>query len=355
MRVALVHDWLVNKRGAEHVLEALCEVFPKADIFTLIYNPDSTFESFKANRIETTFIQNLPFAQRFFRYYLPLFPRAIEGFDLKGYDLIVSINHCVAKGVNFSKGTRHICYCLTPMRYVWVYQDEYFGRFRKIFKPVIEYLKNWDAYKAGNTDRFVAVSNHIKNRISRCYGKDSEVIFPPVDVKYFFTELPPEKEDFYLIVSELVPYKRTKLAIDAFNELGLPLVIIGGGPLRKRFEKEARPNIKFLGWQSQETLREYYRKARALIYPQKEDFGIVAVEAQAAGCPVIAYRKGGALDSVIEDKTGVFFNGRTRWSLIEAVRRFGRMSLKHKDLIENAKRFDKESFKRKFMEFVSQK
>ncbi|MBI4974994.1 MAG: glycosyltransferase [Candidatus Omnitrophica bacterium] len=352
MKTALIHDWLVNRRGAEYILETLCEVFPEADIFTLIYDPEKAPETFKNRAIKTSFISNLPFAKEHFRLYLPLFPKAIEEFDLAAYDLVISINHCIAKGVRIGKGARHICYCLTPMRYVWVYQDEYFGRFRAILSPLINYLKRWDRGRADAVDIFLAISNHIKKRIRRCYDKDSAVIFPPVDMNYFLNGSSSRREDFYLIVSELVPYKRTNLAVEAFNELGLRLIIIGDGPCKKHLVRMAKENITFLDWQPKDKLKAYYSKAKALLYPQKEDFGLVAVEAQAAGCPVIAYRKGGALDTVIENKTGVFFNHRTKESLIDAVRRFDAMQFAHGDIIENAKRFDKVVFKREFKELV---
>lgn len=352
MKRAIVHDWLVNKRGAEHVLEAVCELYPDADIFTLVYDPERTFDSFRKNRIETSFIQRLPFAKRRFRRYLPLFPKAIEQFDLKGYDSVISINHCVAKGARVPDAARHACYCLTPMRYVWTYPDEYFGPFKGMLAPLIDYLKAWDKTAALNVGHFATISNHVKARINRCYSKDSVVIYPPVDVEYFLNEKKPAREDFYLVVSELVPYKRTEVAVNAFNLLKLPLIIIGDGPCKARLEAAANRNIRFLPFQPKEKLKEYYSKARALIYPQKEDFGIVAVEAQAAGCPVIAYRRGGAADTVIDEKTGVFFNERSRYSLLDAVNRFRTMEFDHKDMVENAKRFDIAIFKKRFKEFV---
>ncbi len=355
MRIALVHDWLVNKRGAEHILEALCEIFPEADIFTLLYDPDNTFKFFRNRNIKTSFVQNLPFAKNHFRVYLPFFPKAIESFDLAGYDFVISINHCIAKGVKLTKGVRHICYCLTPMRYIWVYQDEYFGWKRQFLLPLIDYLKKWDKLSAEGADHFIAVSNHIRRRIKRCYEKDSEVIFPPVDIGRFLNESPGKRGDFYLIVSELVPYKRIRLAVEAFNDLGLPLIIIGNGPCKKQLVMMAKKNIMFLDWQPVDKLKEYYKTAKALIYPQKEDFGLVAVEAQAAGCPVIAYGKGGALDSVIENKTGIFFSEKKKESLIEAVRKFNDIRFEHNDIIENARRFDRDIFKQKFKEFVQQK
>lgn len=352
MKIAIIHDWIVNKRGAEHVLEAVSEIFPEADIFTLVYDPKNTFESFRDKKIQTSFIQKLPFAKRHFRMYLPLFPRAVEDFNLKGYDLIISINHCVAKGVFIPKRARHICYCLTPMRYAWVYQDEYFGRLKKMLRPMIDYLKEWDLCNASYVDLFITVSEHVKNRMKRCYGKNSAVIFPPVDVKYFLNETPALREDFYLVVSELVPYKRTDLAVKAFNELGLSLVVIGDGPCKKHLMRIAKENIKFLNWQPIESLKSYYERAKALVYPQKEEFGIVAVEAQATGCPVIAYKRGGALDSVIENKTGVFFEDKTAESLAEAVNIFGDMKFDHYEIINNARRFDRDIFKKAFEEAV---
>ena len=346
---------MVNKRGAEQILKVILEIYPQADIFTLANDPKKTFETFRQKKVTTSFIQHLPFSGRHFRMYLPLFPKAVESFDLRGYDLVISVHHCVAKGAKAGKGARHISYCLTPMRYIWVYEDEYFGRFRKMARPLVRYLKRWDVRTAANPDIFLAISNHVRGRVKRCYNKDSEVVFPPVDTGYFLNESPPKRENFYLIVGELVPYKRTELAIRAFNAIERPLVIIGNGPCRGRLKKMAGRNIKFLDWQPAESLKDYYSRARALVYPQKEDFGIVAVEAQAAGCPVIAYKKGGALDTVVDGVTGVFFEGKTPGFLIEAIRKLDTMRLSHRDIVENAKRFDKEIFKERFIEAVEGK
>jgi glycosyltransferase involved in cell wall biosynthesis len=301
MKVAIVHDWLTGMRGGEKCLEVFCELFPEATIFTLLHNKGSVSKIIESMDIKTSFIQHLPKAPTKYRSYLPLFPKAIESFDLSGYELILSSSHCVAKGIRKPKDSLHVCYCYTPMRYAWMFYDEYFGNLsimkRMLIKPLLGRLRRWDLKTNEGVDFFIAISDNIKDRISNCYSRDSYVIYPPVDIDRF--SLSNESEDFYLIVSALVPYKRVDLAVDAFNQNGKRLLIIGTGNSQESLKKKAKNNIEFLGWSSDDEIAGYYKRCKALIFPGEEDFGIVPVEAQACGKPVIAYAKGGALETVV--------------------------------------------------------
>jgi len=354
MKIALVHDWLIGMRGGERVLESLCELYPRADLYTLIYEKGSISPIVEDRRIFTSFIQRLPFAQRGYRYYLPLMPKAIESFDFKDYDLIISSSHCVAKGI-IPRNALHICYCHTPMRYIWEMYGEYKQRlsiFAKmglsIYRP---YLKRWDVNSAQRVDYFIANSKNVAHRIKKCYNKESTVIYPPVDTKGF--NLSSNSEDFYLIVSAFAPYKRIDLAIEAFNILGYPLKIIGRGE-DVRFKKIAGANIEFLGWQSDEVVRDYYARCKAVIFPGEEDFGLVPLEAMAAGKPVIAYAKGGALETVKEGETGLFFYPQSPSALIEAIQQFEKKigNFNSERIRQYALSFDKEVFKRKIKRFI---
>ena len=292
MKVAIIHDWLTGMRGGERCLEIFCELFPEADLYTLLHIPGSVSPIIERMAIKTSFIQNLPFSKKGYRKYLPLFPMAIESFNLKGYDLILSCSHCVAKGIIPSPDTLHVSYVLTPMRYAWDMYGEYFGENRNRMIPFfIHYLRMWDVTSSQRVDHFLCISKHVENRIKKFYRREAEVIHPPVEIKRF--RLQRRKEDFFLIVSSFAPYKRIDLAIEAFNRLGYPLKIIGSGPEEKRLRAMARSNIEFLGWLPDEGVAECYSKCRALIFPGEEDFGIVPLEAMACGKPVIAYGRGG--------------------------------------------------------------
>ncbi len=351
MRVALVQDWLTGMRGGEKCLEVLCEMFPSADVYTLVHHPGSVTSVIEDMPIRTSFIQSLPFAGRRHQIYLPLFPSAIERFDFSSYDLIVSTSHCVAKGARRTAGL-HVCYCHTPMRYVWEFYDEYFadapgGRMSQfLLRGIMSYLKRWDLRTLDRVDHFVANSENVANRIRRYYGRDSEVIHPPVDTEFYTPG--GEKDDFYVVVSALVPYKRVDLILDAFRHLRKPLVVIGKGPEEGRLRDRAPDWVSFKGWVEPESLREYYRRGRALIFSGIEDFGIVPVEAQACGTPVIAYGRGGVLESVrgigwgrggengvpVSDPTGVFFEEQTPVALAAAVRAFEEMEF-DRDVLRN--------------------
>jgi glycosyltransferase involved in cell wall biosynthesis len=365
MKVALIHDWLTGMRGGEKVLEVLCELFPDATLFTLLHNKDSVSETISRMNIKTSFVQNLPFSSNHYQKYLPLFPTAIEQFDLTGYDLVVSSSHCVAKGVITRPETCHICFCHTPMRYAWEMYYTYFSG--DSFNPVIRwsipffmnYLRTWDERSSDRVDYFIANSQNVRRRIRKHYRRDAEVVYPPVDTDYF--ALSKKRGEYYLVVSALVPYKRIDLAVLAFNELGLPLLIIGEGSKRKKLMRIAKENITFIDWQKRSELRRLYSDCKALIFPGEEDFGIVPVEAQACGRPVIAFAKGGVTESVKgaypdqmigSSPTGVFFKPQTKEALIQAVRSFDSMEFDPEKIRENALRFDRKVFKEKIGQFI---
>ncbi|MBI3008161.1 MAG: glycosyltransferase, partial [Candidatus Omnitrophica bacterium] len=252
MKVALVHDWLIRMRGGEKVLEALCELFPDADLYTLIYREKHISDIISKRKIKPSFLNVLPQVNKWYQWLLPVFPFAIERFNLKGYDLVLSTSHCVAKGVKAGSGTRHICYCFTPMRYIWGFEEEYFGNknwfFKKLFMPVKSYLREWDLESNSRVNNFISISNNVRERLIKFYGRESDVLYPPVDTSYFMPDSA-GAENYFLIVSALVPYKRIDVAIEAFNKLNLPLVIIGEGPCEKELKKRSHTNITFMKWQ----------------------------------------------------------------------------------------------------------
>ena len=353
VRVAIVHDWLTGMRGGEKVLEIFCELYPKADIFTLIHLRGSVSKIIEERNIQTSFLQRIPLAKKHYRSFLPLFPLAIEGFDMRGYDMVLSSSHCVAKGVLTSPSALHICYCHTPMRYVWEHYYTYFGSDKKglvsrfLMPAIAHYLRMWDVASSSRVDHFVANSYNVANRIKKYYKRSAKVIHPPVDCS-LYTPLEGHREgDYYLMVSAFAPYKRIDIAVDAFERLGLPLIIIGGGQEEEQIRKMTKKHVQCIGWQSSESLREYYQGCNALIFPGEEDFGIVPLEAQACGKPVIAFAKGGVLETVrgvhprydatmesthrqFETPTAVFFTKQTTESLMDAVRFFEN----HKNLFD---------------------
>jgi glycosyltransferase involved in cell wall biosynthesis len=358
-RVAVVHDWLTGMRGGERVLEALLKLLPSAEIFTLIHTPGSVSPEIERRPIHTSFLQHMPGITSHYRSYLPLFPTAIERFDLSGFDLVVSVSHAVAKGVRPPPGVPHLCYCLTPMRYVWDLYDDYFGPGRanplvRAAMPVVAgRLRVWDKRTANRVDRFVAISNHVQERIRRIYDRPADVVYPPVQVERFGARAP--RGDFHLVVSALVASKRIDIAIQAFNQLGRCLVIVGQGPELPRLRRIAGPTITFAGWVDDATVAEYYAKCRALIIPGEEDFGITAVEAQAAGAPVVAYGRGGVRESVISvngadpdcaSPTGVLYARPTVDALVAALERAQATTFDPAVLRANAAVFAPERFAR---------
>ena len=362
-RVALVHDWLTGMRGGERCLEVFCELFPEADLFTLLHVPGSVSPVIEARRIVTSFIQRMPDARRRYRHYLPLFPAAIRGLDLSGHDLVLSSSHAVAKGARVPPGALHVCYCFTPMRYVWDLYDEYFGpraglATRLLMPPVAAALRRWDRRTAAGVHHFVAISRFVADRIRRAYGRQADVIYPPVDVSRFRVEESPG--DFYFVVSALTPYKRVDLAVEAANRLGRRLVIVGTGTEEARLRAMAGPTVEFLGWRDDAETAELYARCRALIFPTLEDFGITPLEAMAAGRPVIALGQGGALETVVppggsEPATGLFFDRQNAESLVEAIRRFesGSIRFEPKALRRRAEAFDRPLFMERMERYLA--
>ena len=366
-RVAIVHDWLTGMRGGEKCLEVFCELFAHADIYTLLHIPTTVSPLIERHRIHTSFIQNLPGAQTRYRHYLPLFPKAIESFKLTDYDLVLSSSHCVAKGIIPPPGAKHICYCYTPMRYAWDMRDVYFPSTmpylkRKLIHAILKYLRRWDTAVSDRVDEFIAISHHVADRIQRHYHRPSEVIYPPVDTASF--TLSNEHDDYYLIVSAFAPYKKIDIAIDAFNRLGYELVIVGTGQDEAKLKARANSNIRFIGWASDESVRHYYSRCRAFIFPGEEDFGITPLEAMACGKPVIAYNRGGVTETVIgytptaQQYTGVLFDTQTPQALCEAVQQERRIAFSPSAIRERALLFDRNVFKnnirKKLHSFISE-
>lgn len=362
LRIALVHDWLTGMRGGEKVLEVLCELYPQATLFTLLHNKGSVSETIEQMAIRTSFIDRMPLKATKYRNYLPLFPRAIESFDFSGFDLIISTSHAVAKGAQPAPGTPHICYCHTPMRYVWELYDEYFGPgragmvTRSAMSVIAPMLRTWDIRTSDRVTFFVANSRNVADRIRQYYRRPADVIHPPVNVSQF--ALSEKDEGYFLIVSALVPYKRVDLAIETFNQNGKPLLIVGTGPESRRLRSIAKSNIRFLGWQSDQELSRLYAGCRALIFPGIEDFGIVPLEAMACGKPVIAFGKGGALETVVEESdqpTGIFFFDQSVLSLKDALARFSKLRFDPFAIRAHAELFARSQFKERIRLYVEGK
>lgn len=355
MKVALVHDWLIHMRGGEKVLEGLYEVFPDAEIFTLFYRREKLSPVLKKAKIHGSFFQLLPGVAGYYRWLLGLMPLAITTLRPKGFDVVLSINHCVAKACPIPKGALHICYCLTPVRYVWGYREDYFGSYPAPLRQAIHWFldrfKKWDLKTNDNVRIFIADCENVRSRITGTYGRDAQIVYPPVETSHFSLQESHEMRDYFLVVSALVPYKRVDLAVEAFNRLGLPLWIVGEGPEGTRLRRLARANVRFLGSVDAEVLKNYYAGCRALIFPGEEDFGIVPLEAQSCGRPVIAYGKGGALETV-SSESGLFFNEQTPEALMEAVRQFEHLRFHPARIREGALRFDREIFKKRMRELV---
>lgn len=362
-RVALVHDWLTGMRGGERCLEVLCELFPDAPLFTLLHVPGSVTPTIERRRIVTSFVQRLPQAAARYRSYLPVFPLAIGRFDLSQYDLVISMSHCVAKGVRVPPHAVHLCYCFSPMRYVWDLSDDYFGSraglaARAFGPPVVAALRRWDRKTTG-VNRFVAISRHIADRIRRAYDRPADVIYPPVDVQRF--EVADAADDFYLVVGALVPYKRIDLAVGAANRLGRRLLVAGTGPEEARLRALAGPTVSFLGWRSDAEIARLYARCRALIFPAVEDFGITPLEAAAAGRPTIALGRGGALETMVgldaaeAPPTAVFFSEQSVDALGEAMSRFERAADRFdgKALRARAESFDRPLFKQRLGDYIA--
>ena len=347
MRIALVHDWLTGMRGGEKVLLSLMELFPKADLFTLVYRQDKVDQVFLKRRVTASFLQRIPFGRTRYQYFLPLYWELMKGFDLSEYDLIVSSSSACAKWVRNPKKTLHVCYCHTPMRYIWDLFDDYFGPSApallrwsaRLFRP---YLQRCDLKSNEGVTHFLANSNEVKERIKRIYGRDAEVFHPPVDVERF--KLKSSKGEYFLVISALVPYKKVDLAVKVCTARNWPLVVVGQGGEEKRLRNLAGPSVTFKGWASDEEMPAYYDKAKALLFPGKEDFGIVPVEALASGCPVIAFGEGGIKDTLKDGETGVLFYEQTEQALESAIEKFEKMTFDPESLRQKARPFSKALF-----------
>lgn len=369
VKIALVHDWLTGMRGGEKCLEVLCRRFPDAQVYTLLHKLGATSPAIERMSIRTSFLQHLPGAQRHYRYLLPLMPSAVERLTIPGdVDLVVSFSHAVAKSIRVPEGVPHVCYCFTPMRYAWHRRADYFaassraaGTSLSVVKgKILDWIRQWDQRTADRVTHFVAISRAVQRRIEESYGRTSQIIYPPVDTE-FYTQSPEQesREDFYLCVSALVPYKRIDLAVEACCRLGRRLLVIGSGPEAARLRRMAGSMVEFGGWCSNEEIRSQMRKCRALLFPGNEDFGIVPVEAQACGAPVIAYRDGGVVETVLGVEsgtagTGWFFEAQSAEALAEAIETFERDDSRFSPALarSNSERFSKDRFERELLQFL---
>jgi len=358
LKIAIVHDWLVTDAGAEKVLKAIVELYPQADIFSIVdfLSDEDRDTVLNGKKAKTSFIQKLPFAQKHFRNYLPLFPKAIESFDLSSYDLIISSSWAFAKGITTTSHQLHICYCYTPIRYAWDLYEEYTSSIAQPKKLLVQtslkYIRKWDIKTLPSVNYFIADSEFVQKRIEKTYDKEASVIYPPVDVEQFMLE--EEKEEFYITASRLVPYKKTKLIVEAFNEMPEKrLVVIGAGEEYESINSIAKSNIEVLGYQETKVLISHMQRAKAFVYAAVEDFGIVPIEAMACGTPVIALNEGGTAETVVDGLNGVHFQEQTTHSICQAVEKFESLDFTPKDVRETALKYT--YFKENFKKFVEDK
>ena len=355
MKVALVYDRVNKWGGAERVLLALHELFPNAPLFTSVYDKKKASWA-QIFDVRPSFLQKIPHAVKNHEYYPFMMPLAFEHFSFDEYDLVISLTSEAAKGIITKPTSKHICYCLTPTRYLWSGYDDYLNtQSKKMFAhPFVSYLRKWDRVAANRPDFYIAASDEVKKRIKKYYGKDSSVVYPPSILKKIDSQKRgKDKGDYFLVVSRFVPYKRIDLAIQACNELGLPLKIVGEGREDERLREMAGPTVEFAGNLTDEELVAYYKGCKALIFPGLEDFGLVVIEAQQYGKPVIAFRGGGALETIVDKKTGLFFNQQTKESLIEVLVNFDKYNFKPEASIEQAKKFTMNNFKSEFLSLVN--
>jgi len=362
IKVALIQDWLTIIGGSEYVFKEIASLYPQADIFTLVARDETIKElGLSQHKVTTSFIQNLPFAKTKYRNYLPLFPLAIEQFDLSSYDLIISSSHAVAKGVLTHSSQVHVCYCHSPMRYAWDLYHQYIkesglnkgvkGFFAKM---VLHRIRQWDIISTNRVDYFISNSDYIGRRIKKVYNRDSVTIYPNVAVQNF--EVGTDREDFYFTCSRMVPYKKIDIIVEAFNAMpDKKLIVIGDGPDYKKIKKIAGNNIVLMGYQSFDVLKQHLSKAKAFVFAAEEDFGIIPVEAQACGTPVIAYRKGGVTETVVENKTGIYFNEQTAGSIIDAISRFEKINnqFDHAEIAAHAALFSSARFKTELVNYLA--
>jgi len=360
LKIAIIHDWLVTNAGAEKVLKNIIDIYPNADIFSLVdfLNEKNRKDVINEKIVKTSFIQKLPFAENYFRNYLPLFSKAIESFDLSSYDLIISSSWAVAKGVKTTPSQIHISYCHTPIRYAWDLYDEYTSNIKQPKKFLVEQtlkrLRKWDIKTLARVDFFIANSKFVQKRIDKTYKRKSTVIYPPVNTNKFI--LNENKEDYYLTACRLVPYKKTKLIVEAFNQMpNKKLIVIGNGEEYKLIKKIAKENIRLIGYQEFDEMIKYMQKARAFVYAAIEDFGIVPIEAQSCGTPVIALNDGGTAETVIDGVNGVHFQKQTCEDIIDAIKRFELMDFDYKKISLLSKKYSEERFKKEFKIFADSK
>ena len=358
LRVALVHDWLTGMRGGEKVLDAVAELFPGAALRTLVHVPGSVVPRIEQLRPRTSVLGWLPAVRAYYRQLLPLFPFAVEQFDLDEADLVISTSHCAAKSVVAPGRARHLCYCFTPMRYAWDQFDAYFGTSRlgvrsQAMRPALSALARWDASTAGRPDRYVAISQYVAARIARYYNRWSAVVYPPVDTDFYRPRADVADDGYYLVVSALVPYKRLAVAIDACRRAGRRLKVVGQGPEGRRLQALAGPDVEFLGAVSDEDVRRLYQGARAVLLPGEEDFGIVPVEAQACGRPVVALGRGGALETVRDGETGVLVGEPSPEAFADAITRLERLTIDPERVRAHALQFSRARFLEEFTQQVT--
>lgn len=359
LKVALVTEELTQLGGAERVLDALLEIFPKAPIYTLVYDQEKTQHKYDKFDVRPSFIQKLPFAIKKYKWYLTLMPAAVEAFDLSEFDLIISSSSALIKGVKTRKDQLHICYCHTPTRYLWGETDDYLktAPVPSILKPLVKfvfrYLRKWDLKASKRPDFYIANAQNIKNKIKKYYNIDSTVIYPPVESDKF--NIGQSIGDYFLITSRIEPYKKVDMVVEAFNQLGLKLKVVGSGTKKDEIQKMAKENIQFTGRLSDDDLAKAYESCLGYIFPQEEDFGIVPIEAMSAGRPVIAYKKGGALETIIPGKTGEFFYPQTVEALVEVVKKFDAKKYDSNAIRAHALKFSKEVFKTKILEYIKYK
>jgi glycosyltransferase involved in cell wall biosynthesis len=349
VKLALVHDWLTGMRGGEKALEVVCERFPEAELFTLLHVKGSVSPVIEQRPIHTSFVQHLPGAARHYRNYLPLFPAAIQQFSFERFDRVLSLSHCVAKSAVAPPAVPHVCYCFTPMRYAWDQFDAYFGPERvgragsAVMRPIMRRMARWDRATAGRPGRYLAISHYVAGRIARYYNRVASVVYPPVDTDFYRPDST-APEPFALVVSALVPYKRIELAIDACDRAGVPLKIVGNGPGRSSLERYAAGRAEFLGRLSNEEVRTLYRRAGVVLLPNEEDFGIVPLEAQACGRPVVALNRGGAIETVIPDVTGILVDEAAPDAFADGIERAMALAVDRDAVRAQAERFGRERF-----------
>ncbi len=361
MKIAFVHDYLVQYGGAERVLEALAEIWPQAPIYTLIFNSKKVHHKFSDKNIRASFLQKIPFAKKYHRIFPVLMMPAIEQFNLDYYDIVISDSSSFAKNIVTGPDTLHICYCHTPMRYAWddcqYYTQEFDfpGWVKKMTPFLMNYIRTWDYYSTNGVDYFIANSNFVRSRIKKYYRRTAEVVNPPLNLENFFITPKEKLGNYFLLVGRMMKYKRMDLVIKAFNKLKLPLKVVGRGMEYGNLKKISGSNIEFLGRVSDKKLAKLYSSAQAFIFPQEEDFGIVAIEALASGRPVIAYAAGDIKENVIDGKSGVLFQNQTEEDLIQAVKRYKKINFDSRFIRQQAERFDKKIFKEKIKYFVQRK